>query len=324
MLDKLLAVLADGAFHSGSELGRTLGISRSAVWKHMQRLQELGIEVYSVKGRGYRVPGGLDLIDLAALHQRLQLEGVAERLAEVEVVTEIDSTNARALEALQRGAHAGLYVAEFQHAGRGRRGRRWLSPLASSLCFTLAWRFNTGAAALEGLSLAVGLALKQALAELGLDPVGLKWPNDLLVGEAKLAGILIELSGDAAGECQVAIGVGLNVALPEALAGQLDQPCTDLRTLGFAGRRTELLAVLVRQLMQVLQRFEAGGFAPLRAEWEAANVFQGRPVRLTSGSHCFDGICLGVTDQGGLRLQTERGAEVFHGGEVSVRAHETA
>jgi BirA family biotin operon repressor/biotin-[acetyl-CoA-carboxylase] ligase len=324
MLDKLLSVLADGCFHSGSELGRALGISRSAVWKHMQRLQELGLEVYSVKGRGYRLPGGVDLIDPARLHQYLQVDGVSGQLARLDVAIETDSTNAQGLQALQQGIPNGLFVAEYQHAGRGRRGRQWLSPLASSLCFTLAWRFNSGAAALEGLSLAVGLALQQALAEQGVASIGLKWPNDLLVGNAKLAGILIELSGDAAGECQVAIGVGLNVALPEGIAEQLDQPCIDLRTLGFDGDRTELLAALVRQLIQVLQRFESGGFAQLRPAWEAANVFQGRPVRLTSGVHVFEGVCLGVTDQGGLRLQTEQGQEVFHGGEVSVRAHETA
>ncbi|GAA0699392.1 bifunctional biotin--[acetyl-CoA-carboxylase] ligase/biotin operon repressor BirA [Marinobacterium maritimum] len=324
MLDKLLSVLGDGAFHSGSELGRELGISRSAVWKHMQRLQELGLEVYSVKGRGYRLPGGVDLIDADRLRERLLAGSLVERLAAVEVTIETDSTNAQGLQALQQGVHSGLFVAEYQHAGRGRRGRQWLSPLASSLCFTLAWRFNTGVAALEGLSLAVGLALQQALAELGVEQVGLKWPNDLLVDNAKLAGILIELSGDAAGECQVAIGVGLNVALPEGLAEQLDQPCIDLQALGFKGDRTELLATLVRQLVQVLQRFESGGFAQLRPAWEAANVFQGRPVRLISGAHTFEGICLGVTDQGGLRLQTDKGQEVFHGGEVSVRAHETA
>ncbi len=324
MLDKLLSVLADGAFHSGSELGRELGISRSAVWKHMQRLQDLGLEVYSVKGRGYRLPGGIDLIDAERLHHHLHAAGLAERLAVVEVAIETDSTNAKGLQALQQGMRSGLFVAEYQHEGRGRRGRQWLSPLASSLCFTLAWRFNSGAAALEGLSLAVGLALQQALTEMGIEQVGLKWPNDLLVGDAKLAGILIELSGDAAGECQVAIGVGLNVALPDGLAEQLDQPCIDLRALGFAGERTELLARLIRQLVQVLQRFESGGFAQLRPAWEAANVFQGQPVRLTSGVHAFEGICLGVTDQGGLRLQTAKGQEVFHGGEVSVRAHETA
>jgi len=321
MLDKLLAILADGAFHSGSDLGRTLGMSRSAVWKHMRRLEELGLEVYSVKGRGYRVPGGLDLLDIEQLQQAL---ATIEGLAELELATEIDSTNARALQRLQQGVPAGLYVAEYQHGGRGRRGRQWLSPLASSLCFTLAWRFNTGPAALEGLSLAVGVALQRALVRLGLSDVALKWPNDLLVDDAKLAGILIELSGDAAGECQVAIGVGLNVRLPDNLLEQLDQPATDLQSLGFAGTRGVLLVELVTELVDVLNGFETGGFAPLRADWEAANAFAGRPVRLTSGNHSYEGMCVGVTDQGGLRLGMAQGEEVFHGGEVSVRIHEPA
>src|SRR5690554_3194095 len=135
MLDKLLSVLADGCFHSGSELGRALGISRSAVWKHMQRLQELGLEVYNVKGRGYRLPGGVDLIDPARLYQYLQVDGVSGQLARLDVAIETDSTNAQGLQALQQGIPNGLFVAEYQHAGRGRRGRQWLSPLASSLCF---------------------------------------------------------------------------------------------------------------------------------------------------------------------------------------------
>lgn len=321
MLDKLLAVLADGAFHSGSALGKSLGMSRSAVWKHMRRLEELGVEVYSVKGRGYRIPGGLDLLQQEEIGQAL---APLEHLHEIEVRTEVDSTNLIALDRLQRGIPRGLYVAEYQHGGRGRRGRQWLSPLASSLCFTLAWRFNSGAAALEGLSLAVGIALQRALQRMGIPGTALKWPNDVLVNDAKLAGILIELSGDAAGECQVAVGVGLNVAVPDALLEQLDQSATDLRRLGYAGTRTELLTELVTELVGVLDLFERGGFAPLRSEWEAANAFAGRPVRLTSGRHSFEGVCLGVSDQGGLRLQTDAGEEVFHGGEMSVRVHEPA
>jgi BirA family biotin operon repressor/biotin-[acetyl-CoA-carboxylase] ligase len=318
ILENLLRVLADGTFHSGSELGRSLGISRSAVWKHMQRLQELGVEVYSVKGRGYRIPGGLDLLELSRLQQLLP-EAVRTRLGQLALSIETDSTNTQALAAMQNGVDTGLFAAEFQHAGRGRRGRQWISPLGSSLCFSLAWRFNSGAAALEGLSLAVGLALRQALARVGLAGIGLKWPNDLLVNDAKLGGILIELSGDAAGECQVAIGVGLNVRLPETVAEQLDQPCIDLTRLGYTGTRTDLLAALVSELIEMLERFENSGFAPLRSAWEEANAFRGREVALSSGPRRYEGVCLGVTDQGGLRLQTSAGQEVFHGGEMSVR-----
>lgn len=317
-LDGLLQLLADGAFHSGSELGRILGISRSAVWKQMQRLQELGVDVYSVKGRGYRIPGGLDLLDAERLEQQLPTS-VSERLERKELMIEVDSTNNRALEAMRFGVARGLFAAEYQHAGRGRRGRQWISPLASSLCFSLAWRFNSGAAALEGLSLAVGLALQQALTREGVPGIGLKWPNDLLVNDAKLGGILTELSGDAAGECQVAIGIGLNVHLPDEMVAQLDQPCTDLARLGYTGSRTALLAAIVSELIGTLEQFEASGFAPLRSAWEKVNAFHGREIVLTTGPRRYRGVCLGVTDQGGLRLQTEAGQEVFHGGEMSVR-----
>jgi BirA family biotin operon repressor/biotin-[acetyl-CoA-carboxylase] ligase len=318
LLAPLMRILADGAFHSGSELGRTLGLSRSAVWKQMQRLQALGVEVYSVKGRGYRIPAGLDLLDEKELVRQLP-EHARQHLERLEVMMETDSTNSRALEAMRAGLRSGLFVAEFQHSGRGRRGRRWISPLGSSLCFTLAWRFESGAAALEGLSLAVGLALQRALERAGVAHIQLKWPNDLLVADAKLGGILIELSGDAAGECQVAIGIGLNLRLPETVVEQLDQPCTDLARLGYYGGRTHLLARLVTDLIDMVQRFEISGFAPLRPAWEAVNAFRGRKVALIWGPHRREGVCLGVTDQGRLRLQTPAGQEEFHSGEMSVR-----
>lgn len=186
-MERLLQLLADGEFHSGRALGEQLNISRSAVWKQIQRLQALGIEVYSVKGRGYRIPHGIELLDRQAFESRLP-ETVAQRLSLVEFHREVDSTNRLALDALRLGAPNALIAAEYQSQGRGRRGRTWISPYGSNLCFSMGWRFSAGVSALEGLSLSVGLALRNALVRLGGQGINLKWPNDLLVAGRKLGG----------------------------------------------------------------------------------------------------------------------------------------
>jgi len=321
-LDSLLRLMADGAFHSGRELGEALGISRSAVWKQIQRLQALGVEVYSVKGRGYRIPHGLELLDRERFCTQLAAP-VLERLDRLVFMQEVDSTNRVAQEALRQGARNGLFAAEYQSQGRGRRGRGWISPYASNLCFSLAWRFNTGVAALEGLSLSVGLALREALARLGAGNIGLKWPNDLLVDGRKLGGILIELMGDAEGECEVVIGVGLNLSLPEVQLEAIDQPCIDLVSLlGERPSRNGLLAAIVEELLATLDRFEHQGFAAMREQWQQANAHRDAPIRLIAGAQEVHGICRGVDASGALLLESNGRIEAYHGGEISVRSLE--
>ncbi len=316
----LLSILADGRFHSGRELGEALDVSRSAIWKQIRKVEELGLEVYSVKGRGYRVPGGLDLLELSAIRDEL-LPSVAASLGQQELELCMASTNQRALQLSQRqDCHGRLFLAEQQTAGRGRRGREWVSPFGRNLYFSLVWRFQHGAAALEGLSLAVGLALIQGLARMGLAGIELKWPNDLLWRGRKLAGVLLEMTGDASGECQVIIGVGLNVAMPLPQADAIDQPWVDLQTIAGGGvSRNSLLAALLNELVPALQQFAEQGFAPLVARWQGCHAFQDQPVRLQSGPNWLEGICRGVNASGALLLETDEGVRPYHGGEVSVR-----
>lgn len=321
-LAKLLNLMADGAFHSGRELGEALGVSRSAVWKQIQRIETLGIEVYSVKGRGYRIPNGLDLLSLEQFNAGLS-SAAGERLDEVVFEGEVASTNILALQALNRGCRSGLFAAEYQAQGRGRRGRDWVSPYAANLCFSLAWRFSAGVAALEGLSLAVGVALRRGLARVGVSGVQLKWPNDLLCDGRKLAGILIEISGDAAGECRVVIGVGVNVSMPAAQAEKVSQPFVDVASLAekHPGRST-LLAVLVEELLETLDSFERDGFGALREEWQQANAHRDSRIRLIIGQDEVDGICRGVDESGALLLESDGQVRSYYGGEVSLRAVE--
>lgn len=317
----LLSILADGKFHSGSELGESLGISRSAIWKHIRRLEEAGIEIYSVKGRGYRIPGGLDLLDLEEVRSHLK-SGVEKQLGPLSLELISSSTNEIAMKACQKGdCHGSLYMAEQQTAGRGRRGREWVSPFARNLYFSLVWRFEQGVGALEGLSLLVGLSLVKALENLGVQGVKVKWPNDLLVADKKLAGILVEVNGEASGQCQVVIGVGLNVDMPALADEIIDQPWVDLATVTDTRlSRNRVLEEVLNELTFGLNRFSDQGFAPMIDEWQSYNAHQDQDVVLHMGNGMVTGVCKGVDPSGALILETEKGMELFFGGEVSLRS----
>lgn len=316
----LLKLLADGKFHSGTDLGKALGMSRSAIWKQMKELQDYGVEVYSVRGRGYRLPQGLDLLDRQKIEGFLD-EQVLTQLAAIELQTLTDSTNLMALRNLNEYRHAALYLTEYQTAGRGRRGRTWVGTLASNLYFSLIWRFSKGAASLEGLSLMVGLSLVQGLAKHGVKSVDLKWPNDLLSRGRKLAGTLLEMQGDASGEISVVIGVGINVGMKEdKLTKEIDQPWIGLNTLvDHPVDRNKLLASILNQLIANLSVFCDQGFTPFIDQWHHYHLYQDSYVKLLMGDKEIAGICRGVNDQGALLLERFGELESYHGGEISLR-----
>ncbi|WP_137888655.1 bifunctional biotin--[acetyl-CoA-carboxylase] ligase/biotin operon repressor BirA [Pseudomonas sp. 2FE] len=312
----LLRLLQDGRFHSGQALGAALGISRSAVWKQLQQLEaELSLPVHKVRGRGYRLASPLVLLDA----ERLAVLGGAPAWPSF-LVESIDSTNAEALRCLERGAQAPFFVlAERQTAGRGRRGRKWVSPFAENLYYSLVLRVEGGARQLEGLSLVVGLAVMQVLRSAGVADVGLKWPNDLLVSGRKIAGILLELSGDPADVCHVVIGIGVNVNM-RAIDEGIGQPWTSMRIeIGELIDRNVLACQLNERLHDYLARHREQGFVGLQAEWEAAHLWQGRSVVLTAGAQRIEGVVLGIDRQGALRLRVDGIERQYSGGELSLR-----
>ncbi|UFH49037.1 bifunctional biotin--[acetyl-CoA-carboxylase] ligase/biotin operon repressor BirA [Pseudomonas sp. KNUC1026] len=310
----LLRLLADGRFHSGEALGRALGVSRSAVWKQLQQLEaEYQIPVYKVRGKGYQLASPLHLLDEAVLQGALGEQGVA-----VEVHTILDSTNAEVLR--QVAAHRAmplLVLAEAQSAGRGRRGRQWVSPFGQNLYFSMGLRIEGGMRRLEALSLVAGLAVLKLVREYGID-AGLKWPNDVLCDGKKVAGILLELVGDPADVCHVVLGIGINVNMCAAEA--IDQAWTSLQLASAKSiDRNQLVQALCRHLLGYLKLHSDYGFAGLQAEWESNHLWQGRSVQLASGGLQVSGVALGVDAQGGLRLEVNGVEQVFSGGELSLR-----
>ncbi|MGE3298141.1 MAG: biotin--[acetyl-CoA-carboxylase] ligase [Porticoccaceae bacterium] len=313
----LLGLLADGEFHSGAELGQTLGVSRAAIWKALGKLEALELPLERARRHGYRIAGGIDLHDAAAIRAGLG-DAARDLLRDIRVLEVVDSTNEQAKRAADALNGGGIcYLAECQTGGRGRLGRHWVSPFARNLYLTVAWEFDGGIAVVEGLSLAVGVAVRRALAAVGVIDIGLKWPNDLLRAGHKLGGILIEVIGDPQGLCRVITGIGINVAMPAAAARAIDQPWRDLSDCGVS--RDRLAVALLDQLLPLLHGFPERGFRAYRGEWEAAHVHQGRPVRIGTGSRATDGIARGVNDRGALALECADGLRFIGGGEVSLR-----
>lgn len=311
----LLKLLKDGRFHSGEALGAALGVSRSAVWKQLQHLEaELNLPIHKVRGKGYQLASPLVFLSTEdiALH--------APSLAwPVHISDSIDSTNAEALRLVDAGCAAPfLVLAEQQTAGRGRRGRKWVSPFAQNVYYSLVLRIEAGLRQLEGLSLVVGLAVMQALRESGVRGAGLKWPNDVLVGQKKIAGILLELVGDPADICHVVLGIGINVNMQRA--DEVDQQWTSVQLeTGFPVDRNALVAQLGLQLQGYLDQHRKGGFVALQEEWEQNHAWQGRPVSLIAGVNQVDGVVLGVDRQGALRLDVDGVEKIYSGGELSLR-----
>jgi BirA family biotin operon repressor/biotin-[acetyl-CoA-carboxylase] ligase len=312
----LLKLLKDGKFHSGQALGSELGVSRSAVWKQLQQLEaELNIEVHKVRGRGYKLPQPISLLDEADISS----VGPGAPDWPIVIFDSIDSTNAAAMRLIGSQARLPFVVlAERQTAGRGRRGRKWASPFGENIYYSLTLRIQGGMRQLEGLSLLVGLAVLQTLREAGVQGAGLKWPNDVLVGRRKIAGVLLELIGDPADVCHVVIGVGINVNMQAS--GEVDQLWTSMQLeAGGVLDRNRLVAQLNQNIERYLSVHQEQGFAVFQEEWERSHLWQGCAVNLLAGSDVIEGVVLGIDAQGALRLQLAGGEKCFSGGELSLR-----
>ncbi len=317
---KMMKILADGHFHSGTELGQAMGCTRSAVWKVIHSLRSSGIEIYSVRGKGYRLSSQIEMLDSEKITPYLNAK-TKKILQKIELHFELPSTNTHLLETVGASKNSGVIcLAEQQTSGRGRRGRTWVSPFGGNLYLSLLWRFAGGAAQLAGLSLAMAIAITRVLRESGLDTVAVKWPNDILVSKRKLAGILLEIAGEASGPCSVVVGVGLNMRVSSAEMDTIDQPWIDLESeLGRRVGRNEMAGRLINHLLAAIQEFEKDGLAPFLDEWKAHDSYAGQEVILHLPEEDIRGVVRGVDNSGALLLAQAGEMRRFHSGEISMR-----
>ena len=318
---KILMLLADGQFHSGTELAVALNVSRSAICKQLKGLYDFGIQHSAVSGKGYRLDYPLELLDLTTITQLLSQDHQS-LISTLEIHDSLNSTNSYLVDYAQQQAASGFVCfAEHQSTGRGRRGRTWVSPYGNNLYMSILWRFQQGGiAATAGLSLAVGIAVIRALKQHDILDVGLKWPNDIYSQGKKLGGILIEVSGETDGPCSAVIGVGLNLFLPASEAITINQAWTDLTKVTGAApiSRNQLAATLLSHMLDIVNGFETLGIQAYLDEWRSYDCLKGQAATLYIGLQQIDGIVEGIDDKGLLLInKTDGTIQAFASGEVS-------
>lgn len=308
----LISILADGEFHSGEQLGGALGMSRAAINKHIQTVRDWGVDIFTVPGKGYSLPHPIQLLDEAKIHSMLPA-------GRVNVLPVIDSTNQYLLDRIGELSSGDACVAEYQQAGRGRRGRKWFSPFGSNLYLSMYWKLDQGPAAAMGLSLVIGIVMAEVLQRLGAEDVRVKWPNDLYLKDRKLAGILVELTGKTGDAAQLVIGAGINLKMREPEADTISQGWINLQEAGVNIDRNELTAMLLKELRAALLHFEKEGLAPFISRWRSLDNFLDRPVKLLIGDQEIHGIERGIDQQGALLLEQDGIIKPYIGGEISLR-----
>jgi BirA family biotin operon repressor/biotin-[acetyl-CoA-carboxylase] ligase len=325
---QLLKLLASGEFRSGEQLAKDLRVTRSAVWKLIGKLRNLGIEIEAASRHGYRLPGPVQLYDAQAIRSALQ-SASQEAIHSIDALLTVDSTNRHLVDmAAAPIDRMQVCVAEVQTAGRGRRGRSWLAPFGSGVCMSVSWQFAESPPTFSALSLAIGVAIVRALRRFGLESVKLKWPNDVVIAHRKLAGILIDLRGEAGGPSRVVIGVGMNLHLPPAvrlsLAEQQAALATDLHEhlRERTPDRNVLVAAVLDELVATLRTFERNGFAAFESEWRGLDSMRDKPVRVLSANETINGIARGVAADGSLQVEVQGQVRRFMSGDVSLRAAE--
>ena len=286
----------------------------------------MGLQLESIKGKGYRLPQDFELLDCQQISS--QLSGSAQQqLHQLQIYQTVDSTNKQANLAIsqqqskQQSASGTVILSEYQTAGRGRRGKQWVSPFASNIYLSIVWDFEQGATALQGLSLSIGVAVSRALKQLGVEAVQLKWPNDIYINNKKLGGILLEMVGDPSGHCTVIIGIGINHHMPLKSGSDIDQDWTDLKsTLSQPISRNQLVALIINHSFDILADYQQQGFASYRDEWQASDAFRGKQATVTTAKQSTTGTLVGVDNFGALQMQLKNGEiSSFIGGELSLR-----
>ena len=319
--EAVLLKLSDGRFHSGQDLALALGITRTAVWKHVKGLEKgLGLTISAIRGRGYRLTAPLELFDDNRI--RAELSGASKAsLDALSVAQVVDSTNSCANADLPlQSQRAKVWLAEMQTAGRGRSGRKWVSSFGENLYLSLAWRFDLAMNDSAGLSLVAGVVVAESLQRLGLEGHTLKWPNDILFDGRKLCGILIEASGEAGGPATAVIGIGVNFRIPADQGELIDQPWMDLQQAGAPSvSRNRMAGMLIDGLINACQTYATQRLSPFLNRWNRFDQMRDREVLLLRGGQVNTGIYRGITTSGALLLDEISGRREYHAGEVSLR-----
>jgi len=321
-LKKLLVLLNDGKPHSGVDLGKYLNLTRAAIWKLIKQIEALDIEIEAKTNYGYKLARNLEFLDkskigkyLARIHKKY--------LDKIIIFEELPSTNPYLSELVKTNPKCDKYIclAESQTSGRGRLGRQWISPYARNIYLSLLWRFVKTPGELGGLSLAVAVAVAEALKRYGIhENIQLKWPNDVLWQQKKLAGILIEVSGEAHHAYNAVIGIGINVDMPAKLDQKIGQDWCDIAQItNSIPQRNKLIGLLLDQLLITMDVYQKSGLKPFLDKWSELDISVGKQITLITPQEKVIGIASGIDEQGHFLLKDKLGKiHSFAAGEVSL------
>ncbi|WP_109399204.1 bifunctional biotin--[acetyl-CoA-carboxylase] ligase/biotin operon repressor BirA [Proteus sp. TJ1640] len=309
----LIELLADGNIHSGEQLGESLGMTRAGINKHIQTLRSWGIDVQTVAGKGYQLDAPMNLLNADIVNQNIKGEPAS-------VIPVIDSTNQYLIQRISELKSGDVCIAEYQSAGRGRRGRQWISPFGRNLYLSMYWKLDQGPAAAIGLSLVVGVIMAEVLQKLGADGVKVKWPNDLYLNDKKLSGILVELTGKTGDVAHIVTGIGINIAMSKNQNEAINQQWINLEQVGIKIDRNELACEITNALREAFVQFEKQGLFVFIERWKRLDNFMDRRVKLIIGEKEIFGIAKGINDQGALLLEQNGKIISYIGGEISLRS----
>lgn len=317
--EQILRMLSKGQFVSGQALGDELNVTRAAIAKHIKAINEMGLEVYSVKGKGYKLSQPLALLDKSKIEEYLS---PLRTNGSIDLHSIIDSTNSFLMRKLpQHVNHGDVCIAEYQSDGRGRRGREWVSPFGSHLYLSMYCSLEQGLNAAMGLNVAVALAIHDAIKAVTGESVELKWPNDVYWQGKKLAGILIELEGQPLEPSHAVIGVGLNINMPEKSQTNIDQPWSDLSQFNELIDRNVMAAQLISSMQRRISEHQHSGLDNMVEHWNMLDCFIDKNVRIISANKEIVGVCRGIDNNGALLLEVNGVNQTIYGGEVSLRGH---
>lgn len=309
----LIELLADGNIHSGEQLGESLGMTRAGINKHIQTLRSWGIDVQTVAGKGYQLDAPMNLLNADSVNKNINGEPAS-------VIPVIDSTNQYLIQRISELKSGDVCIAEYQSAGRGRRGRQWISPFGRNLYLSMYWKLDQGPAAAIGLSLVVGVIMAEVLQKLGADGVKVKWPNDLYLNDKKLSGILVELTGKTGDVAHIVTGIGINIAMSKNQNEAINQQWINLEQVGIKIDRNELACEITNALREAFVQFEKQGLSVFIERWKRLDNFMDRRVKLIIGEKEIFGIAKGINDQGALLLEQDGKIIPYIGGEISLRS----
>ncbi len=321
MKAKIISLLKSHSpgYISGEEISSILGISRTAVWKHIQKLRDNGYQIESHSRIGYRLVQAPDKLYQHELNEYMKSKIIGRKIVYREVV---DSTNKVAKEMAQKGAEEGtVIIAEEQTAGKGRLGRLWFSPAGQGLWFSIILRSQISPADAPKMTLVAAVAVARTLREIGI-PVGIKWPNDILIRERKLAGILTEMNAEIDKVNYLIVGIGINISLNgDVLPDEIASVATSMEEYAEGGiSRIRVLASILNNFDSLYQEFTTGGFSNILDSWKDMSVTLNRRVKIHALGKIDEGLAFDIDEDGALILKKDDGTiKRVLSGEVSLR-----